>query len=37
MQGIIHGAEFQQALLAIWLGRHPVDKTLKKALLRTTK
>ena len=33
MQGIIHGADFQQALLAIWLGRHPVGDRLKKELL----
>jgi len=32
-QGVIHGADFQQALLAIWLGKHPVGDTLKKELL----
>jgi len=32
-QGIIHGVDFQQALLAIWLGKHPVGDTLKKELL----
>jgi len=35
MQGIIHGADFQQALLAIWLGRHPVGDALKKELLHS--
>jgi len=34
MQGIIHGSEFQQALLAIWLGGHPVGNVLKKELLQ---
>ena len=33
IQGIIHGADFQQALLAIWLGKHPVGGELKKELL----
>jgi len=35
MQGVIHGADFQQALLAIWLGRHPVGDALKKELLHS--
>jgi len=33
-QGLIHGSDFQQALLAIWLGKHPVGDTLKKELLQ---
>ncbi len=33
IQGVIHGADFQQALLAIWLGKHPVGDALKKELL----
>jgi len=33
-QGIIHGADFQRALLAIWLGRNPIEDGLKKALLQ---
>jgi len=34
VQGMIHGFEFQQALLAIWLGKHPVEDVLKKELLQ---
>jgi len=34
VQGVIHGLEFQQALLAIWLGRNPVEDDLKKELLQ---
>jgi len=33
-QGLIHGVDFQQALLAIWLGKHPIGDTLKKELLQ---
>jgi len=33
-QGLIHGSDFQQALLGIWLGKHPVGNTLKKELLQ---
>jgi len=36
IQGIIHGADFQQALLAIWLGKHPVGSELKQELLDYT-
>jgi len=32
--GVIEGADFQQALLAVWLGNKPADKDLKKAMLR---
>jgi len=35
-QGVIHGADFQHALLAIWLGRHPVQNSLKKTLLQAS-
>jgi hypothetical protein len=31
--GIISGADFQQALLAVWLGKKPADSGLKKSLL----
>ncbi|MEQ1488707.1 MAG: chalcone isomerase family protein [Methylotenera sp.] len=31
--GNIEGAAFNQALLRVWLGSHPVDGSLKKALL----
>ncbi len=34
VQSIIHGSDFQHALLAIWLGTHPVQNSLKKALLQ---
>lgn len=34
VQGVIHGSEFQQALLAIWLGKNPVEDGLKKELLQ---
>jgi len=30
---IIPGADFQHALLSVWLGSRPADETLKKALL----
>lgn len=33
IQGVIHGADFQQALLSIWLGKHPVGSELKQKLL----
>lgn len=32
-RGVVPGADFQQALLKIWLGDHPVDKSLKRAML----
>ena len=31
--GVIPGEDFANALLEIWLGNHPVDKSLKKAML----
>ena len=31
--GLIPGEDFKNALLEIWLGNHPADKTLKKGLL----
>lgn len=34
-RGEIAGADFQQALLKIWLGRQPADKRLKRAMLGT--
>jgi len=33
-KGRIQGEDFQRALLAVWLGKHPADKDLKKAMLR---
>jgi len=33
--GVIEGVDFQQALLAVWLGKKPADKDLKKAMLQT--
>jgi hypothetical protein len=33
INGIISGADFQQALLAVWLGKKPADTNLKKSLL----
>ena len=32
-RGTIPGADFNRALLRIWLGAHPVDAALKKSLL----
>jgi long-chain acyl-CoA synthetase len=32
-QGVLKGADFQRALLRIWLGHTPVDEKLKQALL----
>lgn len=32
-RGAIAGADFQNALLAIWLGEKPADKSLKRAML----
>lgn len=32
-RGVVDGAGFGRALLAVWLGEHPVDAALKKALL----
>lgn len=34
--GHIEGTDFQQALLGIWLGKHPDDPDLKQALLNGT-
>jgi len=31
-KGVINGADFQHALLAIWLGKHPIGKSLKNNL-----
>ena len=31
--GVIAGEDFANALLEIWLGNHPADKSLKKAML----
>jgi len=31
--GSIAGADFQQALLSVWLGKTPADKALKQAML----
>lgn len=32
--GVIDGADFQRALLEVWLGRKPADRGLKKAMLQ---
>ena len=32
-KGVIKGVDFQQALLAVWLGKKPADSDLKKAML----
>jgi chalcone isomerase-like protein len=32
-KGVIEGKDFADALFSVWLGRDPVDKELKKALL----
>lgn len=32
-RGVISGVDFQHALLKIWLGDKPVDKSLKRAML----
>jgi len=32
-KGVINGSDFQQALLAVWLGRKPADSDLKDAML----
>ena len=31
--GVIAGEDFRNALLEIWLGNHPADKSLKKGML----
>jgi len=31
--GVIPGEDFRNALVEIWLGNHPADKDLKKAML----
>ena len=33
LRGTIPGVDFQRALLAIWLGEHPADASLKRGLL----
>ena len=33
LRGTVPGADFQRALLEVWLGRSPADKDLKAALL----
>lgn len=33
LQGKVGGEDFAKALLRIWLGKNPVDKSLKRALL----
>jgi len=32
-KGVIEGSDFQQALLAVWLGKRPADKGLKQSML----
>ena len=32
--GVVSGADFQRALLQVWLGKKPADKGLKEALLQ---
>jgi len=32
-KGVIQGTDFQQALLAVWLGDHPADNDLKQSML----
>ncbi len=32
-KGVIKGVDFQQALLAVWLGKKPADNDLKKEML----
>lgn len=32
-KGVLEGVDFQQALLAVWLGKKPADKDLKQAML----
>ena len=36
-KGIIPGEDFARALLAVWLGRKPADKDLKKAMLAASR
>jgi len=33
-RGVIPGADFQRALLGVWLGEHPADQSLKRAMLK---
>ena len=33
LQGTIAGADFNAALLAVWLGRYPVSESLKNAMV----
>ena len=37
LQGTIAGADFNAALLAVWLGRHPVSESLKNAMVGVDK
>jgi chalcone isomerase-like protein len=32
-RGVVTGAEFQRALLKVWLGDKPADSDLKRAML----
>jgi len=32
-KGRVPGEDFQRALLAVWLGDHPADTSLKKGML----
>jgi len=34
-RGVISGADFQRALLSVWLGKYPADQSLKKAMLKS--
>jgi len=34
LMGNVHGLDFQQALLAVWLGDKPADRGLKQAMLQ---
>jgi len=36
VQGVLEGKDFADALFSVWLGKDPVDKELKKALLGRT-
>jgi hypothetical protein len=33
VRGVIEGADFMQALWAVWLGEKPADSGLKKGML----
>lgn len=32
-KGVLQGMDFQRALMSVWLGEHPADPSLKKAML----